>query len=110
MYVTTRNIIAVVLLTFAGSAGATDEIGHLTWDCDRAGAPSLQEVKLLFNTPSNYRASLLRERLVSRLRAECKTGTSRLQVVLNPLPAATEPRLVAALDLRARAGRESATH
>jgi hypothetical protein len=110
MYLTTRNIIAAILLTFAGSANATDVIGHLTWDCDRAGAPSLQEVKLLFNTPSNYRASLLRERLVNRLRAECQTGTSRLQVVLNPLPAATEPRLVAALDLHARAGRESATH
>lgn len=110
MDIKTRNTIAAILLTFAGSASATDEVGHLTWNCDRAGAPSLQEVKLLFNTPSNYRASLLRERLVSRLRAECQTGTSHLQVVLSPLPAAAEPRLVAALDLRARAGRQSATH
>jgi len=113
MNVTTRNLIAAVLSVLAGSASvanaADTSVGHLNWNCDRAGAPTLQEVKTLYDTPSNYLASLLRERLVSKLRAECQKGPSNVLVVLNPPSPTTEPVLVAAADPHVQARRDLAT-
>lgn len=109
MYATTRKAIttAIAFLAFAGSANASDgATGRLTWDCNRAGAPTLQQVKALYDIQNNYLASLLLEPLVGRLRAECQKGASTVQVALNPPPAITKRVLVAATDPHAKARRE----
>lgn len=111
MNMKTRNTLAALLLVLAGSAHATDaSVGRMTWNCHQAGAPDLQAVKELFDTPSNYLAARLRERLVSRLRAECQRGSSNVLVVLKQAPPATERILVAATDPRTQAHREATTH
>lgn len=113
MYTTTRNAIAIAtaFLAFAGSANAADEvIGHLTWNCNSPGAPTLQQVKALYNIQNNYLASLLLQPLVGRLRAQCMNGASTVQVALTPPPAAPEPVLVAATDPHAKANPDLAAH
>ena len=78
-----HTVAAVTALAITGLASASEPVANtLSWDCARAGAPGLGEVKELFETSSNQYASQLRARLQSRLRAECQRGAERILVVL----------------------------
>jgi hypothetical protein len=93
----TCTAIAATLSLLAGVAHATDTTtGHLSWDCNHPGAPNLEDVKTLYDTPSNYLASILRDRLQSQLRAACQRGVEHVLVVLNPAP--TPTRTLVAVD------------
>lgn len=84
----TRNGIAAIIAVFTLSAAAPAQAGDgepnkLLWNCAHAGAPGLTEVKQLFDTANNHYASLLRERLQARLRAECQRGARQVLFVLD---------------------------
>jgi hypothetical protein len=92
-----RTVAAVAALAVTGLASASGPVAStLSWDCARAGAPGLGEVKELFETSSNHYASQLRARLQSRLRAECQRGAERILVVLARPSSSDEVRLAAA--------------
>ena len=74
--------LAAVALSVAGLARADQgPVRTLLWDCARDGAPSLGQVKQLFDTGNNAYASTLRLRLQAQLRAECQRGSGSGQVL-----------------------------
>lgn len=76
--------LAAVALSVAGLARADQfSPGTLLWDCARDGAPSLGQVKQLFDTGNNAYASTLRLRLQAQLRAACRHGTDQVLFVLH---------------------------
>jgi hypothetical protein len=82
-----KNIAAATLTVLTLSAGALAQADQgpartLLWDCARDGAPSLAEVKQLFDAGNNSYASTLRLRLQARLRAECQRGSGSGQVLV----------------------------
>jgi hypothetical protein len=77
--------LAAVVLSVAGTARTDPSPARsLLWDCARDGAPSLGQVKQLFDTGNNAYASTLRLRLQARLRAEClrESGSGQVLFVL----------------------------
>jgi hypothetical protein len=81
-----KHIAAATFTALALSAVAVAQADQgpartLLWDCARDGAPSLAEVKQLFDTGNNSYASTLRLRLQARLRAECQRGSGSGQVL-----------------------------
>jgi hypothetical protein len=74
-----KHIAAATFTALALSAAALAQADQgpartLLWDCARDGAPSLAEVRQLFDTGNNSYASTLRLRLQARLHAECQRG------------------------------------
>lgn len=74
--------IAVTALSTAAAADQ-DSPNTLLWNCSHEGAPTLTQVKHLFDTSNNSYASALRLRLVMQLRAECKRGPRQVLMVLH---------------------------
>jgi len=69
---------AVAAILSVGPAVAdTSAPSTLLWDCAHTGAPSLGQVKQLFDEANNHYASLLRARLQMRLRKGCRPGAVR---------------------------------
>jgi hypothetical protein len=84
-----KHIAAVTFTALALSAAALAQADQgpartLLWDCARDGAPSLAEVRQLFDTGNNSYASTLRLRLQAKLRAEClqQSGSGQVLFVL----------------------------
>jgi hypothetical protein len=84
-----KHIAAATLTTLALSVAALAQAdqgptGTLLWDCAKDGAPSLGQVKQLFDTGNNTYASTLRLRLQAKLRAEClrESGSGQVLFVL----------------------------
>ena len=84
MNATVRIAAAVVAVVLSAGPALADTAAPntLLWDCSRAGAPSLAEVKQLFDEANNHYASQLRVRLQMRLRAECQEGARRVLFAL----------------------------
>ena len=91
-----RTVAAVAALAVTGLASAGEPAANtLSWDCARAGAPGLGEVKELFQTANNDYASRLRVRLQAKLSAECQRGAERILVVLARPSSSEDLRLAA---------------
>lgn len=86
---------AVAAILSVGPAVAdTSAPSTLLWDCAHTGAPSLGQVKQLFDEANNHYASLLRARLQMRLRAECQRGAGQVLFAVER-PAQGNPVFVA---------------